>query len=102
MSTRISKVASPFFALAMLFAFTAVLAAADSTAKPAEEKPACCRDAQGAGSAGAHCDRPAKSGDVKACCAEHDKKGGDANGCCDDCCHDSCDRPAGKGAPPKG
>ena len=103
MRTNISKLASPIFALALLFASTAVVSAADSTAKPAGEKASCCHEAQsGQASAGAHCDRPAQSGEAKADCAEHHGKAGEGKDCCcDECSHASCDRPAEKKAAPK-
>ena len=103
MRTNISKLASPILALALLFAFSAVVAAADSMAKPAAEKSSCCREGQaGQASAGAHCDRPEHSGEAKADCAEHHGKAGEGKDCCcDECTHDSCDRPAAKKAAPK-
>ena len=74
-----------------------VVTAAESPAKPAEERPACCREAQGAG---AHCDRKAGGQGAKACCAEHGTSG--PSGSC--CCEEHCERqaePAKNEAPPK-
>ena len=94
---RIRHLASPAFALALPFLFTAALTGAEPEAKPADEKPACCREAQGAG---AHCDRKGDGQATKACCAGHEKSG--MAGSC--CCEDHCDRhsaPEKKEAPPK-
>lgn len=95
------KLATAMFAFAVGLALATATLAANSPQPPKETEKGCCSHAataEGAENAeGANCPIHGKSGEGKACCAEHAaKKDGEPCSCCSD---ESCDHHAKKEAP---